>query len=364
MGYYLSDYLVNMEYQVWGTYRSGYGIKPDLAPIDARVEKVVRLEFHEGHLAEQIISAFQPHEIYCLEPVNIEDQIHPDDEGHFAGYDGFIRKLLFFIAQIEPRPAFLHALPELLYGMPDLLPLDEGSCFSEESDWIQPLLKGYRLVKEYRERYHLHAVNCILFGPFSPFQPETAFPRFITAGLCRFATGDQEFLETDDLSVKRDCGSVRDYVRGVCKSVCNTPANDYILATGVSASGEIFIFHAASYLGMTIRFFEGNDGKRRGFLIDIDVSLFTERVGREFLSFVESRLIDPEVHDFLCADKAVVRPVRRGNDHPIFLVGDYSRAKTLLGWTPEYHFTDVLEEMMAADLSRLIPRDVSLLKNE
>ena len=359
-GYYLSEYLINSGYRVWGTYRNKHHFKSDFVPACSGIEKIIRLEFHEDHLTEQIINSFQPDEIYCLEPVTREDQINPDDSDYFTGYGQFIRNLLSFITQIENKPAFLHALPDLIYGIPDFLPLNEDSRFSEESALIRPLLTGYRLVKEYRDRYQLNAVNCILFGPFSLHQRETAFPRFITIGLCRLAVGLQDCLETDGLWTKKDWGSTKDYVSGLHLAVRKLPATDYIFATGVSASGEILIFHAARYLGMTIRFYDGNDGKRRGFLTRIDVPLFTERVGRKFLNFIESRLIDPEQEDFLCADKAVVRSVQRKDDHSLFLVGDYSRAKKLLGWGPEYHFTDVLEEMMAADLNRLVPRNASL----
>jgi GDPmannose 4,6-dehydratase len=177
---------------------------------------------------------------------------------------------------------------------------------------------GYWIVVNYREAYGIYACNGILFNHESPRRGETFVTRKITRALARIKLGLQECLYLGNLDAKRDWGHARDYVEMQWLMLQQEKPEDFVIATGVQYSVRDFVNAAATELGMKLRW-EGNGVEEKGY--------------------------DEQGACRVAVDPRYFRPTEVET-----LLGDPTKAKEKLGWTPSTSFADLVSEMVREDL--------------
>ena len=199
------------------------------------------------------------------------------------------------------------------------MPQDETTPFFPQSPYATAKLYGYWITQNYREAYGIHASNGILFNHESPIRGETFVTRKISRAVAAIELGLQDALWIGNLDARRDWGHARDYVRGMWLITQQDRADDYVLATGEAHSVREFVELAFAEVGRQIVW--------RG-------------------SGVEETGIDSASGTVLVrVDPRYFRPLEVA-----FLLGDAGKARARLGWRHETSFTDLVREMVAADL--------------
>ncbi|VFN07523.1 MAG: GDPmannose 4,6-dehydratase [Candidatus Kentron sp. G] len=204
-------------------------------------------------------------------------------------------------------------------------------------------LYAYWITINYREAYGMYACNGILFNHESPVRGETFVTRKITRALARIKLGLQDCLYLGNLDAKRDWGHARDYVQAQWLMLQQDHPEDLVIATGVQHSVRDFIDAAAGKLGMKIRW-EGRGLEEKGYW---ERGSGEEEIGSESTS--HSLLSTPHfplpTAPIIAVDPRYFRPTEVET-----LLGDPTRARTLLGWTPKITFDELVAEMALADL--------------
>ncbi|HTH14019.1 MAG TPA: GDP-mannose 4,6-dehydratase, partial [Spirochaetia bacterium] len=191
----------------------------------------------------------------------------------------------------------------------------------------------------YREAYDLFACNGILFNHESPIRGETFVTRKITRAAAKIALGLQEKLFLGNLSSKRDWGHAKDYVRMMWMILQAEKPEDWVIATGVTTEVRDFVKMAFAEAGITIEF-KGEGVNEKGYVVKCDNPAYQVAVGKEVVA------VDPKYF----------RPTEVD-----LLIGDPTKAKTKLGWVPEYDLKGLVADMMASDL-KLMTKDTYLKK--
>jgi GDPmannose 4,6-dehydratase len=192
-------------------------------------------------------------------------------------------------------------------------------------------LYGYWITVNYREAYGMYASNGILFNHESPIRGETFVTRKITRAIARIETGLEETLYLGNLEAKRDWGHARDYIEGMHKILQADEPDDFVLATGETRSVREFVELAFAEVGRSIEW------RGKG---------------------VEETGVDPK------SGKTVVRidPTYFRPTEVDLLIGDASKAREKLGWTPKTSFAQLVKEMVAGDLA-IAKREIANGKN-
>jgi GDPmannose 4,6-dehydratase len=180
---------------------------------------------------------------------------------------------------------------------------------------------GHWITVNYREAYDMYACSGILFNHESPIRGETFVTRKITRGLTRIHLGLQQTLYLGNMDSLRDWGHARDYVRAQWLMLQQEKAEDFVIATGEQHSVREFVERAGAELGMRIEW----SGK------GVD-EIGTDAVSGNVVVRVDPRYFRPTEVDTL--------------------LGDSTKARTKLGWKPEYSFDDLVKEMVALDLEQ------------
>jgi GDPmannose 4,6-dehydratase len=290
-----------------------------------RHESDVRFFLHHGDMTDsssliRIIQQTQPDEIY-----NLAAQSHVavsfEEPEYTANSDalGVLRVLeAIRILGLEKKTRFYQASTSELYGLVQETPQKETTPFYPRSPYAVAKLYGYWIVVNYREAYGIYACNGILFNHESPIRGETFVTRKITRALARIKLGIQECLYLGNLDAKRDWGHAKDYVEMQWLMLQQEKPEDFVIATGIQYSVRDFVNAAAKELGLSIRW-EGQGVDERGY----------DALGKCIVS------VDP----------AYFRPTEVET-----LLGDASKAKNKLGWTPKISFADLVAEMAREDL--------------
>jgi GDPmannose 4,6-dehydratase len=168
---------------------------------------------------------------------------------------------------------------------------------------------------------------------------ETFVTRKITRAAARIALGMQDKLYLGNLSAQRDWGHAKDYVRAMYLILQQEKPDDYVIATGITTAVREFVRLAFAEIGMELQF-KGEGVEEKAYLASIDEKLFSERVGDQFLEALKKRK-DALVE----VDPAYFRPTEVE-----LLIGDATKARTQLGWEPEYNLKALLEDMMLSDI--------------
>ncbi|MCP4702332.1 MAG: GDP-mannose 4,6-dehydratase [Gammaproteobacteria bacterium] len=334
-GAYLAEFLLGKGYEVHGVKRRASLFNTDRVDhlYQDPHEKDQRFILHYGDLTDstnllRIIQEVQPHEIY-----NLAAQSHVavsfETPEYTANADamGTLRLLeAIRILGLEKKTRFYQASTSELFGKTRETPQKETTPFYPRSPYAVAKLYGYWITVNYREAYGIYACNGILFNHESPIRGETFVTRKITRGLARIKLGLENRLYLGNLNAKRDWGHARDFIEAQWLMLQQETPDDYVIATGVQYSVRDFVETAAKCLGFTIRW-EGTGLNEKG----VD-----EASGKCIVQ------IDPNYF----------RPTEVDT-----LLGDATKAREKLGWTPHISFASLVEEMVTEDL-RLVKRDV------
>ena len=330
-GAYLAELLLDKGYVVHGIKRRTSLFNTDR--IDHlyrdRHEKDVRFFLHHGDLTDsssliRIIQQVQPDEIY-----NLAAQSHVavsfEEPEYTANSDGLgaLRILeAIRILGLEKKTRFYQASTSELYGLVQETPQKETTPFYPRSPYAVAKLYAYWITVNYREAYGIYACNGILFNHESPVRGETFVTRKITRALARIKLGLQDCLYLGNMDAKRDWGHARDYVEMQWLMLQQDHPEDFVIATGVQYSVRDFVDVAAKELGITVRW-KGQGIDEKGY--------WDSPSGEKLIVAVDPRYFRPtEVET---------------------LLGDATKAKTKLGWTPQTSFGELVREMVQADLN-------------
>lgn len=326
-GAYLAEFLLNKGYIVHGVKRRTSLFNTDRIDhlYHDRHEKGVRFFLHHGDLTDsssliRIIQEVQPDEIY-----NLAAQSHVavsfEEPEYTANSDGLgaLRILeAIRILGLEKKTRFYQASTSELYGLVQEIPQKETTPFYPRSPYAVAKLYAYWITVNYREAYGIYACNGILFNHESPVRGETFVTRKITRALARIKLGLQDTLYLGNMDAKRDWGHAKDYIEMQWLMLQQEEPEDFVIATGVQYSVRDFVNTAAKELGMEIRW---------------------EGVG------VEEKGYDSHSKCIVAVDPRYFRPTEVET-----LLGDPTKAKEKLGWTPKTTFNELVAEMVREDL--------------
>jgi len=340
-GSYLAELLLEKGYEVHGIKRRASSFntqRVDHIYQDPHVEHK-NFVLHYGDLSDssnltRIIKEVQPDEVY-----NLGAQSHVavsfDSPEYTADVDGLgTLRLLEAIRLLgmEKKVKFYQASTSELFGEVQEIPQRETTPFYPRSPYAVAKMYAYWIVVNYRESYGMYACNGILFNHESPRRGETFVTRKITRGLANIAQGLDACLYMGNMNALRDWGHAKDYVRMQWMMLQQDKPDDFVIATGVQYSVRQFIQWSAEELGITLRF-EGEGLNEVGVVAALDQSLVTSH---QSLS-VGDRIV--------AVDPRYFRPAEVET-----LLGDPSKAKEKLGWTPQITVQEMCAEMVATDL--------------
>ena len=336
-GAYLAEFLLKKGYIVHGIKRRSSLFNTDRIDHLYQDPHVSNRNFilHYGDMTDssslvRIIQQVQPDEIYNL-AAQSHVQVSFEEPEYTANSDalGVLRVLeAIRILGLEKKTRFYQASTSELYGLVQEIPQKETTPFYPRSPYAVAKLYGYWIVVNYREAYGIYACNGILFNHESPVRGETFVTRKITRALARIKLGLQDCLFLGNMDAKRDWGHAKDYVEMQWLMLQQDQPEDFVIATGVQYSVRDFVNAAARELGMQIRW-EGKGIEEKGFLIDRHPG-----AGR-----------DPGSSPIVAVDPRYFRPTEVET-----LLGDATKAKEKLGWTPKISFDELVAEMVREDL--------------
>jgi GDPmannose 4,6-dehydratase len=338
-GSYLAEFLLEKGYTVHGFKRRASSFntqRVDHIYQDPHVDNA-RFKLHYGDLSDssnliRIIQETQPDEIY-----NLGAQSHVavsfESPEYTADIDamGTLRILESIrILGLEKKTRFYQASTSELYGLVQETPQKETTPFYPRSPYAVAKLYAYWITVNYREAYGIYACNGILFNHESPRRGETFVTRKITRALARIKLGLQDCLYLGNMNSLRDWGHARDYVEMQWLMLQQENPEDFVIASGVQYSVRDFVNAAADVLDMKIRW-EGQG---------VDEKCYWEnRNSRDGVNSVQG------VTPILAVDPRYFRPTEVET-----LLGDPTKAKEKLGWTPKITFKELIAEMVREDL--------------
>ncbi len=327
-GAYLADLLLKKDYLVHGIKRRSSSFNTariDHLYQDPHIDKR-NFVLHHGDLTDstniiRIIQEIQPDEIY-----NLAAQSHVmvsfETPEYTANADalGTLRILeAIRLLDLSDKTRFYQASTSELYGMVQEVPQNEKTPFYPRSPYGVAKLYAYWITVNYREAYNIFACNGILFNHESPIRGETFVTRKITRAAARISLGVQERLYLGNLDSKRDWGHANDYVEGMWRIIQHDKPDDFVLATGISTSIRDFTTQAFSEVGITLEW--SGSG--------VDEIGKNAQTGKLLVS------VDP----------AYFRPTEVD-----LLLGDATKAKEKLGWSPTCDLKQLISEMISSDL--------------
>ena len=307
-GSYLAELLLEKDYEVHGLIRRSSSINThriDHLYEDPHVAGR-RLILHYGDMSDsarlaRLIDEVRPREVY-----NLGAQSHVKVSFEAPEYTSDVDalgtlRLLEAIYHCDPSIRLYQASTSELFGSAPP-PQNEATPFHPRSPYGVAKTFAYWIVVNYREAYGMFATNGILFNHESPRRGETFVTRKITRAVARIVAGHQDALYLGNLDAKRDWGYAPDYVRAMWMMLQQTEPVDLVLSTGEQHSVKEFAELAFALVGL--------DWER-----------------------------------YVKIDRAYLRPAEVDT-----LLGDSSRARTVLGWQPSTSFPDLVRLMVAADL--------------
>ena len=338
-GSYLAELLLEKGYEVHGIKRRASLFNTQRVDHLFRDlhEDNVRFKLHYGDLSDasnltRLLSEIRPDEVY-----NLGAQSHVavsfEAPEYTADVDamGTLRLLeaIRFLG-LEKHTKFYQASTSELYGLVQETPQTETTPFHPRSPYAVAKMYAYWITVNYREAYGMFACNGILFNHESPRRGETFVTRKITRGLSNIAQGLDTCLYMGNIDSMRDWGHAKDYVRMQWMMLqCEKP-DDFVIATGVQYSVRNFIEWAAEDLGIVLEF-SGSGVDEIGTVISVtEDSAPAVKVG-DVVVKIDPRYFRPAEVDTL--------------------LGDPTKAKTILGWEPQITAREMCREMVNADLS-------------
>jgi GDPmannose 4,6-dehydratase len=304
-GSYLAEFLLAQGYEVHGMVRRSS---------EERFERIShirdRITLHQGDLLDQfslvsLLSKIQPHEVYNLAAQSFVPTSwnQPVLTGEFTALG--VTKVLEAIRHTAPKTRFYQASSSEMFGRVRDVPQSELTPFYPRSPYGVAKVYGHFITVNYRESFNLFAVSGILFNHESPRRGLEFVTRKVTYNAARIRLGLEDKLHLGNLDARRDWGFAGDYVEAMWKMLQADEPEDYVIATNETHTVQ---------------------------------ELCEIAFGRLDLDYAKHVVIDP----------AFIRPAEVD-----LLIGDYTKAKTKLGWEPKVRFKELVESMVDADLERL-----------
>ena len=333
-GAYLAEFLLNKGYIVHGLKRRASSFNTDRIDHLYQDPHVENRNFilHYGDLTDstnliRIIQEVQPDEIY-----NLAAQSHVavsfESPEYTANSDalGTLRLLeAIRILGLEKKTRFYQASTSELFGKVQEIPQTETTPFYPRSPYAAAKIYGYWITINYREAYGIYACNGILFNHESPIRGETFVTRKITRAMARISMGLQDCMYLGNMDAKRDWGHARDYVEMQWLMLQQDHPEDFVIATGKQYSVREFVEISARCVGKEIEW--SGSG--------------VDEVGTDKTTGQQIVKVDPKYF----------RPTEVET-----LLGDPTKAKEKLGWTPATSFEQMVKEMIENDI-RIAERD-------
>jgi len=337
-GAYLAEFLLKKGYVVHGIKRRSSLFNTDRIDHLYKDPHVDGRKFilHYGDLTDstnliRIVQDVKPDEIY-----NLAAQSHVavsfEEPEYTANADGIgaLRLLeAIRICGLEKTTRFYQASTSELYGLVQETPQKETTPFYPRSPYAVAKLYAYWITVNYREAYGIYACNGILFNHESPIRGETFVTRKITRALARIVLGLQDCLYLGNMSALRDWGHAKDYVEMQWLMLQQDVAEDFVIATGVQYSVREFVDLAAKELGITLAF-EGEGENEIARITAVNNADAKCKVGDTVVR------VDPRYF----------RPTEVET-----LLGDPTKAKQKLGWTPVTTLQQLVSEMAQSDFT-------------
>ncbi len=311
-GSYLAELLLSKGYEVHGLIRRASSFNTE------RLESIykdphrtdTRLFLHYGDLADSIVVSTLIAEIMPDEIYNLAAQSHVRVSFDIPEYTGDVTavgtaRILEATRKAAPKTRFYQASSSEMFGLVRETPQRESTPFYPRSPYGAAKVYSYWMTVNYRESYGLHASNGILFNHESPRRGETFVTRKITRAVARIKAGVQNKLFLGNLDAKRDWGYAPEFVEAMWLMLQQENPDDYVIATGETHSIREFLDLSFSHAGL------------------------------EWQKYVQ---IDPRYY----------RPAEVD-----VLIGDPSKAKKQLGWTPKTKFPELVRLMTEADIAML-----------
>ena len=318
-GSYLAEFLLKKNYKVYGIKRRSSSFNTDR--IDKIFETDKNFKLHYGDLTDStnlisLIQKIQPDEIYNL-GAQSHVKVSFETPEYTANSDamGTLRILeAIRILKMENTVKFYQASTSEMFGKVQQIPQTELTPFYPRSPYGVAKLYAHWITKNYREAYGIHANSGILFNHESPRRGETFVTKKITMGLNRIKNEKDDCLYLGNLDSKRDWGHAKDYVEAMWLMLQQDKPDDYVIATGEQYSVRDFVNESATYFGFDIEWI-GNG------LDEVGLDKNTGKI-------------------IIRVDSKYFRPAEVET-----LLGDATKAKKKLGWTPKTSFKELVEEM-------------------
>lgn len=322
-GAYLACLLLEKGYEVHGLIRRASLERNE------RIDDILpRIHIHFGDMTDgtnliRLVHEIQPQEIYNL-AAQSHVQVSFDTPEYTANTDalGTLRLLeAIRILGLEKTCRFYQASSSELFGNSSTSVQNENTPFAPASPYAAAKLYAYWIVRNYRDAYGIHGSNGILFNHESPLRGESFVSRKIARAVAEIKNGDDRVLTLGNLDARRDWGHAKDYVRGMWLMLQQERPDDYVLATGRAETVRFFTEIAFACAGLQIEWC-GQGQNETG---------VCKKTGRPLVK------VDP----------AFFRPIEVGH-----LCGDASKARETLGWQTDITLEALIEEMVAAEISK------------
>ena len=323
-GAYLAKLLLNSGYKVIGAERrSASGSAWRLEKLGIK-EKVVFEDFEllESSTMVNILDKYKPDEFYNLAAQSFVKASFetPIFTGNVTGLG--VTRILEAIRIVNPDIRFYQASSSEMFGKVLETPQTEKTPFYPRSPYAAAKLYGHWMAVNYREAYNMFCSNGILFNHESPIRGEEFVTKKITSTLAKIKFGFLECLELGNLSAKRDWGFAGDYVEAMHLMLTAEKPDDYVVSTGKTHSVEEFVELSCKFLGLDTAW-DGEDEQK--VLIDLNSNKKIVKVNKDFYRPAEVDL----------------------------LIGDSTKARNELGWTPTHNFESLVEMMINDDVHNL-----------
>jgi GDPmannose 4,6-dehydratase len=355
-GAYLAELLLDKGYMVHGIKRRSSLFNTDR--IDHLYqdphERNLRFTLHYGDLTDstnliRIIQLTKPDEIYNLGAMS-HVKVSFDTPEYTANADGIgtLRLLeAIRILGLEKKTKIYQASTSELYGLVQEVPQKETTPFYPRSPYAVAKMYAYWITINYREAYGMFACNGILFNHESPLRGETFVTRKITRAVAKIALGLQDKLFLGNLDAQRDWGHAKDYVEAMWLILQQDTPDDFVIATGITTRVREFVRMSFAELGISI-VFQGEGAKEKGYIGKCSNPQYQLEEGLEVVA----------------VDAQYFRPTEVE-----LLIGDPTKANTILGWKPKYDLAMLVKEMVAKDTEhfykeKLLKENGFMIKNQ
>jgi GDPmannose 4,6-dehydratase len=329
-GSYLAELLLEKEYDVWGIIRRSSDINTHRIS-HLYSNKKLTLKYGDLtdssnllHIMYQIRDQYKD-DLERLEVYNLGAMSHVKVSFEVPEYSaevdaiGTLRLLEAIRSSgLVEKTRFYQASTSELYGKVQEVPQKETTPFYPRSPYGVAKLYAYWIVKNYRESYNLFACNGLLFNHESPRRGPTFVTRKITRGLNMILKGERDRVVLGNIDAKRDWGHAKDYVEGMWRILQADTPDDFVLSTNEFHSVREFIEKSFALKGFDIKW-KGEGLNEIG---------YDSHTGKEMIFISEEYFRPAEVEE---------------------LLGDSTKARTTLGWSPKYSFDELVEEMVDED---------------